>query len=232
MNESKRPNDLQWKGKLSSMVGCSGVHGKGPGPSGVPFSEKWGPNWTSFFGEISKYDNQGCKGSLEEKGIRRKHSWMCVVSRFPRLLGVEVLGASKVRLGGKKAVTHPKESRGCLPAMGKVHSSTPAEGSGRVWGWWQTSNCSCSYLSTELLKGEPSFFGLLGHDQSRFIPMQRDARTEDGLGGTVTFYTTHTLVHTTTSLPLRMEPANTLLEHKCTLQMTESHINANYVNPH
>ena len=53
-------------------------------------------------------------------------------------------------------------------------------------------------VSTELLKGEPSFFGLLGHDQSRFILLQRDARTEDGLrwGGDSNFlYNTHARTH-------------------------------------
>ena len=70
-------------------------------------------------------------------------------------------------------------------------------------------------LSTELLKGENSVFGLLGHNQNtRGTKIQGWRMVWET---SYFLYNTHTHTHT-----WRIQPASTLSQHKCTLKMIES----------
>lgn len=83
---------------------------------------------------------------------------------------------------------------------------------GNVWGL-VTDKPLLVLLSTELLKGEPSVFGPLGHNQNTCGTKIQGWRM---VWETSYFlYNTHT--HT-----WRIEPASTLSQHKCTLKMIES----------
>ena len=68
-------------------------------------------------------------------------------------------------------------------------------------------------LSTELLKGEPSVFGLLGHNQNT-----RGTKIQ---GWRMVWETSYFLYNTHTHT-WRIQPASTLSQHKCTLKMIES----------
>jgi len=72
----------------------------------------------------------------------------------------------------------------------------------------------------ELLKGEPSVFGPLDHNQStRGTKMQGWGMVWET---SYFLYNTHRHTHTHTELPWRIQPASTLSQHKCTLIMIES----------
>lgn len=80
---------------------------------------KAGPRSVLPFGQISKYDDQGCKGSPRGKAYEEK-SWVHMVNHCPSL------PSRSWSKGGSAGGTHLKASWGFQPAFGKVHSSTPA----------------------------------------------------------------------------------------------------------
>lgn len=180
MNENV-PMTCNKKG-IFSITGVGGnywVHGEKDWASGVPFSELCGPGRPLSINITTK----GVRGALRgkvHKGSRAGGVWRCHWGA----------GANELRLGEKKPATLLKECQGFLPAFSHVHSSTSVEGSGSVGTWWQRSNCSSYYLqrcSRVSLTLWPSW------TRSEHICSGAVTYKDRGwLGGTVTFYTTHT----------------------------------------
>ena len=73
-------------------------------------------------------------GSFEGESTQGKQLDVCG-EWIPKAV-TEVLRAGEVRLGGEEMVTQLKQSQGFLPAFGKVHSPTPAEGMCGGWCWF------------------------------------------------------------------------------------------------
>ena len=148
----------------------------------APFSEEWDQSWTTFFGEIRKYDDQMCMESFEGESTHGKQLDVCG-EWIPKAV-TEVLRAGEVRLGGVEPVTHLKESQGFLPAFGKVHSPIPVEGMCGAWCWFY-------YLWASKGWALQSLAIIRAHVVQRY---------KDGgwFGRPVTFYNTHTHTHTHT----------------------------------
>ena len=67
MNESKRPNDLQSEGIVSLMVGCSGVHGRGPGPQGCHSQRSEAQGGPHSLEKSANITTKGARGALRRK---------------------------------------------------------------------------------------------------------------------------------------------------------------------
>lgn len=98
---------------------------------GVPFSEEWDQSWTTFFGEISKYDDQMCMESFEGESTHGKQLDVCG-EWIPKAV-TEVLRAGEVRLGGRGRAGNTSEGISRLSAS-VWQSPLSYHSGGNVWG--------------------------------------------------------------------------------------------------